>query len=69
MKWKEFIRQVCIAEGKKESLTIAQVGEVLRVANDISSGKIKKCVENIPEIFEFEGKSDEYIEYLHESKE
>jgi uncharacterized ubiquitin-like protein YukD len=44
MKITEFASKVCVAEGKKVEVNIAQVKEVLKVSNAILNGEFYKLI-------------------------
>ena len=44
MNLNEFAKQLTLGEGKKESISVAQVKEVLKIANKILGGELYKLV-------------------------
>ena len=48
MKITEFNKMVCEREGGKEQLTIAQVSEVMKIANELTIGVLYNVIELIP---------------------
>jgi TRAP-type mannitol/chloroaromatic compound transport system permease small subunit len=47
MSVKEFIKEVTLQEGKKVSLSIAQVAEVLKIANELLDGELYKLIKRV----------------------
>lgn len=48
MKITEFNKMVCEREGGEEQLNIAQVGEVLKIANDLTNNVLYNVIELMP---------------------
>ena len=48
MKITEFNKMVCEREGGKEQLTIAQVSEVMKIANELTNGVLYNVIDLIP---------------------
>lgn len=46
MKVTDFAKQVTLQEGNKRSLNIAQISEVLKIANELTSGEFYKIIRN-----------------------
>jgi hypothetical protein len=49
MKITEFNKMVCEREGGKEELTIAQIAEVIKIANELTNGVLYGVIELMPE--------------------
>ncbi len=47
MKITAFTKQVAEGEGKKQSQSIAQIAETLKVANEVSKGEIYKVIRKL----------------------
>jgi hypothetical protein len=47
MKVTDFARDISKIEGKKKELSIAQIKEVLKVANDLSGGALYKVIRRL----------------------
>jgi hypothetical protein len=50
MKITEFNKMVCEREGGEEQLNIAQVGEVLKIANDLTNNVLYNVIELMPTV-------------------
>lgn len=48
MKITEFNKMVCEREGGEEELTIAQISEVIKIANELTNGVLYNVIELMP---------------------
>jgi hypothetical protein len=48
MKITEFNKMVCEREGGEEELTIAQISEVIKIADELTNGILYKVIELMP---------------------
>ena len=48
MKITEFNKMVCEREGGEEELTIAQIAEVIKIANELTNGVLYGVIELMP---------------------
>jgi len=48
MKITEFNKMVCEREGGEEELTIAQISEVIKIANELTNGVLYGVIELMP---------------------
>jgi len=48
MKITKFNKMVCEKEGGKEELTIAQISEVIKIANELTNGVLYNVIELMP---------------------
>lgn len=48
MKITEFNKMVCEQEGGQKNLTIAQVSEVVKIANELTNGVLYNVIELMP---------------------
>jgi hypothetical protein len=49
MKITEFNKMVCEREGGEEELSIAQIAEVIKIADELTNGILYKVIEVMPE--------------------
>jgi hypothetical protein len=47
MRVNDFVRKVTIIEGKKKSISIAQVSEVVKIINDLTNGALYMLITGI----------------------
>lgn len=49
MKITEFNKMICEREGGEEELSIAQIAEVIKIADELTNGILYKVIEVMPE--------------------
>ncbi len=49
MKVTDFSKQVSLQEGKKKSMDIAQISEILKVANNLLGGELYSAIRKLPD--------------------
>ena len=50
---RQFVREVTMREGKKKSLPVAQVSEVIRIVNDMTGGTFYAAIKGLPVDYDF----------------
>lgn len=46
MKITDFTKEITSYEGKKKNIDIAQIGEILRIINELTNGELYKIIRN-----------------------
>lgn len=50
MKINDFNKMICNAEGKKKQVSIAQVSEIIKIANELTKNKLYQIINEMEEV-------------------